>query len=138
LSLVLDASIVLKWFLPEPGFEAAQKLRRPDLECEAPDLLLLEACNALWKHVRRGAVGADVAEAAVTALAEAPIAWRPAETLFADAYGLAIETGRTVYDCTYLALALRSGAPLVTADRRFHDAISATRHSAHIQWIENV
>ena len=135
---VLDASVVLKWFLPEPGFEAAQKLRRRDVECEAPDLLLLEACNALWKHVRRGAVDAAVADAAVAALAEAPITWRPADTLFAEAYGLAIETGRTVNDCTYLALAMRSGAPLITADRRFHDAISATRHAAHIQWVENL
>jgi predicted nucleic acid-binding protein len=114
---VLDASVVLKWFLPEPGFEAAQKLRRPDVECEAPDLLLLEACNALWKHVRRGAVDAAVADAAAAALAEAPITW-PSDTLFAEAYGLAIETGRTVYDST--------------------TPISATRHAAHIQWVENV
>lgn len=45
IAYVVDASVVVKWFLPEPGAEAAGRLRRADLECHAPDLLLLEASN---------------------------------------------------------------------------------------------
>jgi len=51
---VLDASVVVKWFLPEPWAEAARRLRKADLECHSPDLLLLETCNALWKHIIKG------------------------------------------------------------------------------------
>jgi len=62
---VLDASVVVKWFLPEPWAEAARRLRRADLDCHSPDLLLLETCNALWKHVVKGNLEISVAREAV-------------------------------------------------------------------------
>jgi predicted nucleic acid-binding protein len=135
---VLDASVVLKWFLPEPWAEAARKLRRPSLECHSPDLLLLETCNALWKHVIRGKLDLSVAKETVEALALAPIFLWGASSLFADAIELALETRRSVYDCTYLALAIRRNHPLVTADRRFYDAINAGPFARHLLWIEEV
>jgi predicted nucleic acid-binding protein len=132
---VLDASVVIKWFLPEPDWEAARRLRSKNLECEAPDLLLLEVCNAFWKHMVRGALELETAREAVEALSVAPIRLWVAESLFADAFRLATETRRSVYDCTYLALALKSGCPLVTADRRFYDAIKAGPFAPHILWV---
>ena len=38
-------------------------------------------------------------------------------------------SARTVYDCMYLALAQRLGARLITADRRFADAVARTDHA---------
>ena len=53
--LVVDASIAVKWVLPEPDSERARALiLRGDLT--APDLLRLEVANALWKQARRGAI----------------------------------------------------------------------------------
>lgn len=135
---VLDASVVVKWFLPEPWSEAARRLRRADLECHSPDLLLLETCNALWKHVVRGNLDASVAKEAVEALAVAPISLWGVHPFFTDAFELAHETGRSVYDCTYLALAIRRGLPLVTADRRFYDAIKLGVFARHLLWVEEV
>jgi predicted nucleic acid-binding protein len=135
---VVDASVVIKWFLPEPYAEAAARLRRPGLELNAPELLLLEAANALWKHLLRGALDQDTAQEAIEALASAPIRWQGAPSLFADAFRIATQTRRSVYDCTYLALAIQLGQPLVTADRRFYDAIQTGAFASHLLWIENI
>lgn len=44
-------------------------------------------------------------------------------SLIVAAGRLAIDLDHPVYDCIYLALALQEGYPVVTADRRFHDAV---------------
>ncbi len=136
---IVDASVVVKWFLPEPHWEAAARLRsKPDLDLQAPDLLLLEVANALWKQVLRGSVDAEIARQAVEALAEVPIHWRGAESLFAEAFRLGSETRRSIYDCTYLALALQTERLLVTADRRFYDALQSGPFGSRLLWIEDV
>jgi predicted nucleic acid-binding protein len=52
---VVDASVVLKWFLPEPDSAAAdfllEKFLNDEVELVAPDLILVEAASALWKRV---------------------------------------------------------------------------------------
>ena len=57
-----------------------------------------------------------------------PVRWHSDEMLCADAIRLAIALDRPVYDLVYLALAQRLGALLVTADRRFANALAATDH----------
>ena len=138
-SYVVDASVVIKWFLPEPHWEAAARLRNsPDPDLQAPDLLLLEASNAFWKHVLRGDLEAEIARQAVEALAEVPIRWWGAQGLFAEAFQLALESRRSVYDCTYLALARQTNRLLVTADRRFYDALQNGPFASQLLWIEDV
>jgi len=132
---VLDASVVIKWFLPEPYAEAARRLRDRSIECEAPDLLLLEVPNALWKYVIRGTLDLPIAREAVESLSISPIRLREAGSLFTDAFRIAIETRRSVYDCTYLSLAVQADCPLITADRKFYDAIKAGPFAAHLLWV---
>lgn len=132
---VLDASVVVKWFLPEPDAEAARRLQGGILECEAPDLLLLEVSNVLWKYVVRGALEVEIAREAVEALSLAPIRLRKAESLFADAFRIALETRRSVYDCAYLSLTIQASCPLVTGDRKFYDAIKAGPFAPHVLWV---
>jgi predicted nucleic acid-binding protein len=48
---VIDASVAIKWLVDEPGTAAALSLRRHRLL--APDLLIAECANVLWKKVRR-------------------------------------------------------------------------------------
>ena len=40
---------------------------------------------------------------------------------------LAIELDHTIYDCLYLALALRLETRVITADRKFHAAIHRSK-----------
>jgi predicted nucleic acid-binding protein len=52
---------------------------------------------------------------------------RHADTpLVAAAFDLADRVGRTVYDCVYLALAVRLGGQMVTADERLANSLIAT------------
>jgi predicted nucleic acid-binding protein len=132
---VLDASVVVKWFLPEPDAGAARRLRNRNLDCSSPDLLLLEVPNVLWKHMVRGNLDLTTAQEAVEALSAAPIRLWGAESLFREAFRLSAETRRSVYDCTYLALALQENCPLVTADRRFYEALKGGPFARHLLWV---
>ena len=122
MSIVIDASIALKWVLDEPGSEAAVALR--DQELIAPALWLAEAANALWRHARIGEIDGDEAAARFSELMNAPVASLPIEPYLEQALKLAGEIGQPVYDCIYLALALHHQTHVVTADRRFASAAS--------------
>lgn len=117
MKIVVDASVALKWVLEEPGSEAALRLRQENLV--APALWLVEAANVLWLRVRIGDVDADEAAARYRELVSAPVTSLPNEPLLPEALQLATKIAHPVYDCLYLALALREDSHVVTADRRF-------------------
>jgi len=117
-SIVVDASVALKWVLDEPGKEAADALL--DEELIAPALWLLEAANALWKRAQRGEITAEQARARLAELFNAPVTATLIEDDLPAAADLADALGHPVYDCLYLAVALRENTYVVTADRRFH------------------
>ena len=48
---VIDASVAIKWIVQEAGTEEAVLVRRRPLS--APDLLIAECANILWKKVRQ-------------------------------------------------------------------------------------
>jgi len=120
LRLVVDASVALKWVLDEPGGDAADRLLDDDLI--APSLWLVEAANALWRRAQRGELSAVQATARLAELRNAPIVTIPLEDDVVAAARIATELGHPVYDCLYLALAIRENTYVMTADRRFRDS----------------
>ncbi|MBI4506647.1 MAG: type II toxin-antitoxin system VapC family toxin [Chloroflexi bacterium] len=127
-SLVVDASVVAKWYVPESGSAAALALLEADLTLLAPDLLLAEVGNILWKKARQG----ELTDAHATWIArafrtEAPVVLWPSSALIETALAVALAFDRPVYDGLYLALALTVGSQLVTADRRLVRALQGTR-----------
>jgi predicted nucleic acid-binding protein len=124
-TIVVDASIALKWVLTEPKSDAADRLiERFDLV--APELLTLECCNALWTRVRRREMNAAEVRASLAKLLAVPVALTPDRVLAPAAMSLAIDLDHPAYDCAYLALAIDRAAFVVTADRRF--AASVRQH----------
>lgn len=123
MTIVIDASVALKWVLSEPGSEAAVALQNEQLV--APVLWLAEAANALWRRLRLGEITADEARAFLDDLGSAPVASLSMEPHLGTALSLAIETGHRIYDCIYLAIALHHRTHVVTADRRFVSAIKS-------------
>lgn len=122
-SIVVDASVTLKWVLNEPGTEAALALLADELT--APELWLAEAANALWRHVRLGETSAAEALARIDELANAPVASVSIKPYVRRALQIATATRHPVYDCLYLALAEGEKTYVVTDDRRLFTAANA-------------
>lgn len=116
---VVDASLLVKWFVPEVYSVAARKWLDASHDYVAPDLVFPEAGNAIWKKVRRGELGPEDAQSVVNDLAAVGVEAVSMRALVSDAHGLAVRTGITVYDATYLTLAVRLETQVVTGDDRF-------------------
>jgi predicted nucleic acid-binding protein len=123
-TLVVDASVAVKWVLPEPGSDQAAALRNEEPDVIAPSLVVAEIGNALWKSALRKDLersqaldGLRIATAHFSRLIGI-------EDLAADAMAFAVDGRHPIYDCFYLALARRENAALITADE---DMIAAAR-----------
>jgi predicted nucleic acid-binding protein len=117
MNLIVDASIAVKWFLDEEGCEDARSLLDTG-SLFAPDLILLETYNAVWKRWRRGEARASQLGDLVRLLTQGLEKLIPSGDLAIHAAALSRELRHPVYDCVYLALAARERAPLVSADQR--------------------
>jgi len=123
---VVDASVVVKWLVREAYSDEAARLLDAGSTFVAPALVFAEAANALWAMRRRGDIAADDLADAVAALRAAPISNPVAMIqLTAAAARLAVDLDHPVYDCFYLALAIQTQYPVVTADARFNDKVLA-------------
>lgn len=91
----------------------------------APELLVTETANALCGYVRSNRLTPSQAGWALGVLIDSNVSLEPLSTLVVDALELALRNRISAYDASYLALAERTGAVLVTADRRL--AALATR-----------
>jgi predicted nucleic acid-binding protein len=117
---VIDASVAVKWVVNEPGSDRASLLARARLE--APELLPIECANILWKKVRIGDLTRKAAAERLQLLLEAPLSITGSGALLESALQVSFELDHPVYDCLYVALALRQGLPLITADARLAGA----------------
>lgn len=124
MTLVVDASVALKWVLLEEGRDRALALLTED-ELIATDLLHVECANVLTMRVRRGLAALVDASDALHVILNAPVLIRSSASLVSKAHDLSVELQRTAYDCLYLALAIAEGAVLVTADEKFARAVQA-------------
>ena len=117
-TLVIDASIAIKWVVEEDGTAEALTLRR-HVKLIAPELLTAECANILWKKVRRDELSTDEAVLAALLLQAADVELSPTRFLLEPATRNAIELDHPAYDCLYLALAAERDCRFVTADERF-------------------
>ena len=117
-TLVIDASIAIKWVIEEEGTPQALALRRK-AKLLAPELLVAECANILWKKARRNELSREEALLAARLLQTAAIELVPTRSLLAAATRIAIELDHPAYDCLYLALAIENDCRFVTADERF-------------------
>jgi predicted nucleic acid-binding protein len=118
--IVVDASVAVKWVLDEKGSDAAFALRTETIT--APALWLIEAANALWATAARGQISPVEAEERLVRLRSAPVEMTPVEDDLAAALRIANRLHHPIYDCLYLAVAVRLDTHVVTADRRFVQA----------------
>jgi len=116
MNLIVDASVVVKWLMPEQGSDRAAELMR--LPLSAPDSLVPECLNALRKKVLRRELTQDAAVDAAQLLSVAGITLESTQPFAADILVLSMQLSLPAYDCAYLALARRREGVLITADAR--------------------
>lgn len=125
--LVIDSSVVVKWLFLETLNEQALAVRQ-DWEFSivnliAPDLMLVEVGNIVWKKQRLGLISEEEGTSAIADLLALEIPTVEPRNILPRAYSLARLFDRTVYDAIYLALAEEIGARFITADLRLYNAV---------------
>lgn len=122
-ALVIDASIAVKWVVEEEGTGAALGLRS-GFRFLAPELMIAECANILWKKVKRGELVPGEARMASQLLERAGIEFVSMQGTLVQATELAVSLSHPAYDCIYLGVALKRERRFVTADQRLLRAVS--------------
>ena len=132
MTLVVDASVAVKWVLREGGSDEALTVALEEMI--APPLLRVECANALWSAHRRGEIIEAEAETKLADLVNGGVEFR--ESDMAEALRLAFQLAHAVYDCVYLALARIEGVLMVTADGKFASKVEAAGLDANLRRLE--
>ena len=136
---VLDASVAAKWFLSakderltEEALALLRKFVQGDVRFIIPDLFWAELASAFWKAIRLGRFDKSSAQEALSYLGSCDLPAYSTVTLLDRAFHIATAFDRSVYDSLYVALAVQSHAPLITADERLANALAAR---FPVQWL---
>lgn len=129
-NLIVDSSVAVKWFVPEPHSTEARRIldeyQKGVISLLAPDLINAEIGNIIWKkHLLQGLAAAD-AEAVIDNFRALQFTFIPTADLLDEAYKLAVKHKRTVYDSLYLALSMRENCRFVTADEKLVNAVRSS------------
>jgi len=131
-TFVVDASVGAKWASPEiiePLADRADRFLRAyvegSLQVIVPDLFWLEIGSFLWKAARRGEITAVLARTALEAMITRDFPTVSSRAVLPEAFKIASDFGRTVYDSTYVALAVATKTELITADERMVNALGS-------------
>ena len=135
---VVDASVVIKWYLPEDYSDYAERLLNPELELLVPDLLFSEIGNIAWKHVTRDIYSRQKATTILDALEAVPFIVWSAKSLRHNAFDIACRTKRTFYDSLYIALAEKTACKMVTADRKLFNSLEGSRFHKYLLWVKDI
>jgi predicted nucleic acid-binding protein len=119
-AFVLDASVLAALYVDDPASDESEaflaRLERAGGDVHAPELVLLEVANVLWKRVRAGQLDPADAMTAIADLSSASIRLHPAPSIVRSALALAMAHGLSAYDAAYCAVATRVGATVITHD----------------------
>ncbi len=123
--LILDASVVIKWFKDETHKEYALKIRENFYlginEIAVPDLLLYEISNSMRYDSK---FDEDSIKQSLESIISMDIDITiPTEELINDAVDTAYKYNITVYDAIYVSLAKLMNAIFITADEKLYEKI---------------
>jgi len=142
--LVLNASVVVKWLLPDEPLAAdalrvEQDFRNGQVEALlVPELCLWEVANAIWVACRRGRIDEPTArdlqqflqsyiqQGILSVLQNPPLS---------EVLDFALRHRVPVYDSIYIVLAQQEGCLLLTADERLFQAVADDL--PFVQWLGN-
>ena len=126
---MIDASALVKLVVPETDSEVMHHLavsfRAGQIHLLAPDFILVECANVLWKYARQTETPEAEVHEAFQVIRRLGVEHVSQGLLLDGALTLALEHNQPIYDALYLALARRENAPLITADERLVNTVAA-------------
>lgn len=129
---IVDASIAAKWFIEEEHSESALSILDENNQLHAPDFFLLEMDSIICKWSRRGAISPAEGSDLRDSLRQYPIQYHPFLSFLDSAFAIANQTGQSIYDCLYVALAALLKGRMITADRRLYDVLKNSPFKKHV------
>ncbi len=133
--VVIDASLIAAAFFQEDFADKASAMLSSGQPLHAPGLVYPEVSNVISKRFGRSEISKEETTRLQSDLLLLPLEITSSQELVEVALQLAIHTKRTVYDCLYLALAMKTGGPMITCDQRLVNALAAGPLKEHVVWI---
>ena len=138
--IVVDANVSLKWFIPERGMAEALRVLRSGRKLIARAIIKEEVISGLVRRVRREELSAGEARESTSdwlrELRNETVHLMEDELLLVEAAEIGFNIKHPLFDCLYLALAMRLNVPLVTADRTLFERASAM--SSNVYWLMDI
>ncbi|UVO52251.1 type II toxin-antitoxin system VapC family toxin [Sphingomonas sp. SUN019] len=134
--IVIDATVAVKLITREPGADAALARISKETDRLAPDWVRLEVASALSKKVRTDGLPAQVATMALAAVDSYLTETAASLDLIDEAFALSLQLQHAVYDCLYLALAIRHDALVVTHDEKFVRRAIAAGYATQVELLK--
>ncbi len=139
LRCVLDASVSIKQFIPDPLTEKVNQLldslAHPQTEIFVPDLFYIESSNALLKYFNKGLYTKTQVKKDLSNLKDLPLRVISTAKLMEEAVEIACNDKISAYDAAYVALSVKVQAPLLTLDRKLVNALSSASYD--VQFFTN-
>ncbi len=137
--LVIDASVVIKFYIPEilsdKSAEVMTRVAKGELMLCAPELLYPETGNILWKKQCRHELTPAEVDEIVDAITALPLRIESSMPVMPLAVSIAMYSGITVYDAMYMAVARIYKTKMITADKKLMDALAKTEFQNNVQWL---
>lgn len=140
MKFVLDASVVIKWYLEEELLDRALKLKdkigNDGANVAVPRLFFVEAANVLWKKVilgKSGGLKRSDAKGIFSRILDLPFHVIEEDEILLKALDLSVDYKISIYDAMYVASALRFKAQLVTADTALEKKLVGLGLSNHVK-----
>ena len=139
MNLVIDASVLIKFYVPEILSDKAEELltrvERGDVMLLAPDLIYSEVGNILWKKQRLRELTRSEVEEITDVIISLPLKIESSKLLLPLAMDIGMAYGITIYDALYLSMARIYEIKMITADKKLADAMAKTDLKEYISWL---
>lgn len=139
MNLVIDASVLIKFYVPEILSDNAEEVLSRAADGElllyAPDLVYPETGNILWKKQRRRELTPEEVDEIVDAITALPMIIESSKPIMPLAVSIAVHSGITVYDAMYVAIARIYETQMITADKKLTDALAKTEFKNDVRWL---
>jgi predicted nucleic acid-binding protein len=135
--IVVDATVILKWYLPEIYSEEARDLLNRYQVCSS-ETVVSQVASGLWKRIRTGEVKPNEGKRIMRNLLRLPIRLTPTTSLAANAMDLSTFSTRTFNESQLFVLAMREESKVVTADFHWYTMLSSGKLKSYIAFVNRL